>query len=65
MPQTTSLRFSRKVTIASFMLAIFVMYIHAKNLVYYDFGDIMGTPIYYLNQIFSETLGRIGVPFFF
>lgn len=65
MPQAVSERFSRKVTVVSFVLAIFVMYIHAKNLVFYDFGDITGTPIYYLNQIFSEILGRVGVPFFF
>lgn len=65
MSQAVSDRFSRKVTIVSFILAIFVMYIHAKNLVYYDFGDITGTPIYYLNQIFSEIFGRVGVPFFF
>ena len=60
-----STRFSRKVTIVSFILAVFVMYIHAKNLAYYDFGDAHGTLIYVLNQIFSETFGRVGVPFFF
>lgn len=59
-------RFSRKVTIFSFVLAIFIMYIHAKNLVFYDFGDdISGTPLFYLNQILSEVFGRICVPFFF
>lgn len=60
-----STRFSRKVTIVSFILSIGVMYIHAKNLAYYDFGDALGTPIYVLNQIFSETFGRVAVPFFF
>lgn len=65
MSQTISVRFSRKVTMVSFILAIFIMYIHAKNLVFYDFGDITGTSIYFLNKIFSETLGRVGVPFFF
>lgn len=65
MPQTISEKFSRKVSIVSFISAIFVMYIHAKNLVFYNFGDISGTPLYYLNQIFSEILGRIAVPFFF
>ena len=60
-----STRFSRKVTIVSLILSIAVMYIHAKNLAYYDFGDALGTPIYVLNQIFSETFGRVAVPFFF
>lgn len=60
-----STRFSKKVTIVSFILAVFVMYIHAKNLAYYDFGDAHGTLIYVLNQILSETFGRVGVPFFF
>lgn len=60
-----SIRFSRKVVIVSFILSVFVMYIHAKNLAYYDFGDVQGTFIYGLNQIMSETLGRIAVPFFF
>lgn len=65
MPKEVSIQFSRKVTIVSFMLAIFVMYIHAKNLAYYNFGDAHGTIIYTLNQIMSETFGRIAVPFFF
>lgn len=65
MSKDISLRFSRKVTIVSFILAVFVMYIHAKNLAYYDFGDAHGTLIYGLNQILSEIFGRIAVPFFF
>ena len=65
MAEDISVRFSRKVIIVSFILSIFVMYIHAKNLAYYDFGDAHGTLIYVLNQIFSETFGRVGVPFFF
>ena len=60
-----STRFSRKVTIVSFVMAVFVMYIHAKNLAYYDLGNADGTLIYVLNQILSETFGRVGVPFFF
>ena len=53
-----SVRFSRKVIIVSFILSVFVMYIHAKNLAYYDFGDAHGTLIFVLNQIMSETFGR-------
>ena len=60
-----SVRFSRKVVIVSFILSVFVLYIHAKNLAYYDFGDAHGTLIYVLNQIMSETFGRVAVPFFF
>ena len=60
-----SIRFSRKVTIVSFILSVFVLYIHAKNLAYYNFGDVHGTLIYVLNQIMSETFGRVAVPFFF
>lgn len=58
-------QFSHKVTIVSFILAVFVMYIHAKNTAYYSFEGVDATPIYTLNQILSETFGRIGVPFFF
>ena len=65
MSKDISVRFSRKVIIVSFILAVFVLYIHAKNLAYYDFGDAYGTPIYVLNQILSETFGRVAVPFFF
>ena len=65
MTKDISIRFSRKVTIVSFILSVFVLYIHAKNLAYYDFGDARGTLIYVLNQIMSETFGRVAVPFFF
>lgn len=65
MSENISARFSRKVIIVSFILSVFVLYIHAKNLAYYDFGDVYGTPIDVLNQIMSETLGRVAVPFFF
>lgn len=41
------------------------MYIHAKNSADYSFEGVDATPIYTLNQILSETFGRIGVPFFF
>lgn len=58
-------QFSHKVTIVSLILAVFVMYIHAKNTTYYSFQGVDATPIYTLNQILSETFGRIGVPFFF
>ena len=65
MAEDISIRFSRKVIIVSFILSVFVMYIHAKNLAYYDFGDAHGTLIFVLNQIMSETFGRVAVPFFF
>ena len=65
MSKDISPRFSRKVTVVSFILSVFVIYIHAKNLAYYDFGDAHGTLIHVLNQIMSETFGRVAVPFFF
>ena len=58
-------QFSHKVTIVSFILAVFVMYIRAKNTAYYSFQGVDATSIYTLNQILSETFGRIVVPFFF
>lgn len=65
MARDISIRFSRKVIIVSFILSVFVLYIYAKNLAYYNFGDVHGTLIYVLNQIMSETFGRVAVPFFF
>ena len=46
-------QFSHKVTIVSFILAVFVMYIHAKNTAYYSFQGVDATPIHTLNQILS------------
>lgn len=65
MSKEISTRFSRKVTIVSFILAVFVMYIHAKNFAYYDFGDAHGTLLYALHKIMSGIFGTVGVPFFF
>lgn len=59
MAKDISTRFSRKVTIVSFILSVFVLYIHAKNL------DSPSTLVQVLNQILSETFGRIAVPYFF
>ena len=59
-----SSRFSRKVTIVSFLLSIFIMYIHANKLVI-PFADAQGTPVYVLNKILAGTFGQVGVPFFF
>ena len=59
MSRDISIRFSRKVIIVSFILSVFVLYIYAKNLAYYNFGDVHGTLIYVLNQIMSETFGRV------
>ena len=59
MSRDISIRFSRKVIIVSFILSVFVLYIYAKDLAYYNFGDVHGTLIYVLNQIMSETFGRV------
>ena len=64
MYKTVSERFSRKVTFVSFILSIFVMYIHANKLVFSDAGAQFA-PVMVLNKLSAETFGRIGVPFFF
>lgn len=55
-------RFSRKVTIVSFLLSVFIMYIHTNKLA--NIGE-QGTPVYVLNKILAGTFGQVGVPFFF
>lgn len=62
MAEDISKRFSRKVTIVSFILAIFIMYIHANKLVQ---SAAAGTPVSVLHKILAGTIGQVGVPFFF
>lgn len=59
-----SRRFSRKVTIVSFILAICVMYIHADKLVK-NYLDMQNALPYVLYKILAGTFGAVGVPFFF
>ena len=64
MSDETAVRFSRKVTIVSFLLSVFVMYIHANKLVYTS-ADIQGSSVVVLDKLIAGTIGRVGVPFFF
>lgn len=57
--------FSRKVTIVSFVMSIFVIYIHANNLKYYGIPADGHTLANVIVNIFAEVIGGIAVPFFF
>lgn len=61
MPDEKFARFSRKVIIVSFLLSVFVMYIHANKLVLSDGRSLVAV----LNRIIASTIGTVGVPFFF
>lgn len=50
MSRDVSIRFSRKVIIVSFIMCVFVLYIHAKYYAYCDFGDVHGMLIYVLKS---------------
>ncbi|MDO5425077.1 MAG: acyltransferase [Eubacteriales bacterium] len=57
--------FSHKVTLVSFIMSIFVIYIHANNLAYYGI-DANGNTIANLTvNILGNFIGEIAVPFFF
>ena len=58
-------KFSNKVTYTSFIMSIFVMYIHAINLSYYDFGTNTMTVLHYVIRLLADTLGKLAVPYFF
>lgn len=57
--------FSRKVTIFSFVMAVFVIYIHADNLKYYGITANDHTLANIIVNLFGEIIGGIAVPFFF
>lgn len=57
--------FSRKVTIVSFVMAVFVIYIHADNLKYYGITANDHTVANIIVNLFGEVIGGIAVPFFF
>lgn len=64
MSDDISSRFSRKVTVVSFILAVCVMYIHANKLVN-NYVDMQSALPYVLYKILAGTFGAVGVPFFF
>lgn len=57
--------FSRKVTVVSFVMAIFVIYIHANNLKYYGIPVDQHTLVNVIVELFAEVIGGVAVPFFF
>lgn len=62
--KTTSC-FSKKVTIVSFIMSIFVIYIHANNLSYYGLAANGKMIPNIAVNILGETIGEVAVPFFF
>lgn len=57
--------FSKKATIASFIMSVFVIYIHANNLSYYGLAVNGKTIPNIAVNILGETIGTVAVPFFF
>ena len=57
--------FRRKVTVVSFVMAIFVIYIHANNLKYYGIPVDQHTLVNVIVKLFAEVIGGVTVPFFF
>lgn len=58
--------FSKKATIVSFIMSIFVIYIHANNLSYYGIAANGRTvPNIVVNLCGGGVIGGIAVPFFF
>lgn len=57
--------FSKKATLVSFIMSIFVIYIHANNLPYYGIAANGKTISNIAVNILGETIGEVAVPFFF
>ena len=57
--------FSNKVKYTSFIMSVFVMYIHAINVSYYNFGTNTITVLHYVIRLLADTLGKLAVPYFF
>lgn len=57
--------FSNKITVLSFVMSIFVIFIHANNLKYYGLLDHSNMLINYEITLFADAIGGIAVPFFF
>ncbi|MFE3890698.1 acyltransferase family protein [Priestia sp. YIM B13446] len=58
-------KFSIKVTLISFIMSIFVIYIHANNLAYYGIENDFNSMAYKIEQVVGSGIGGIAVPFFF
>lgn len=57
--------FSKKITFLSFLMSVFVVYIHSNNLVNVGLADATTSIDYVVTKIIVECLARIAVPFFF
>ena len=57
--------FSKKATIVSFIMSIFVIYIHANNLSYYGIVANGRTIPNIVVNLWGGVIGGIAVPFFF
>lgn len=64
-PPKPTTAFSHKATIASFIMAVSVMYIHANNLVYYGLTTETGGAAGLAVRFCSGLVGSMAVPFFF
>lgn len=64
-PESLSSEFSDIATIISFIMAIFVISIHANNLKYYSMEDATCSSVYQEVKIIAEIIGGMAVPFFF
>lgn len=62
-----SYKFFDRVTRLYFLLSIFVIFIHANNLTYYEwsYGDVTWTKVYYMEKLLSSGIGNICTPTFF
>lgn len=54
--------FSKKMRTISFVSALLVMFIHAYNIAVYD---VQSEIIYWLEEVISQCIARLAVPFFF
>ncbi len=57
--------FSKKITFLSFLMSVFVIYIHSNNLVNVGLADATTSVDYVVTKIIVECLARTAVPFFF
>lgn len=59
--------FFNRITRLYFVLSIFVIFIHANNLIYYEWsdGNMIWTAVYYIEKLLGSGIGNICVPTFF
>lgn len=57
--------FSEKIITLSFLMSVFVIFIHADNLKYYGLETLNDTVVYHEVHLFADTIGSLAVPYFF